>query len=97
VPEKESVLQATQGIEHDLIEAHLAFMTDREFINAIQSYIHQGMNAWSAVVNTSLDVSNYSQVHPAHIQERALDILDITCKYYSLFTMNIYTFITKLN
>ncbi|EMX4960020.1 PTS sugar transporter subunit IIA [Raoultella planticola] len=76
---KESALQATQGIEHDLIEAHLAFMTDREFINAIQSYIHQGMNAWSAVVNTSLDVSNlFSSSSSHYIQERALDILDIT-------------------
>lgn len=76
---KESALQVTQGIEHDLIEAHLAFMTDKEFINAIKSYIHQGMNAWSAVVNTSLNISNLFLNSSSHyIQERALDILDIT-------------------
>lgn len=76
---KESALQVTQGIEHDLIEAHLAFMTDKEFINAIKNYIHQGMNAWSAVVNTSLNVSNLFLNSSSHyIQERALDILDIT-------------------
>ncbi|WP_052284282.1 PTS sugar transporter subunit IIA [Kluyvera genomosp. 1] len=76
--EKTAALTLTQGIEHDLLEAHLAFITDVEFHSSIDDYLQQGMNGWLAVVHAAMDYSAQLQRSASrYIQQRTLDILDI--------------------
>lgn len=77
----ESELGATEGIEHDLTEAHLAYISDRAFQEAIAGYLDKGMNSWAAVIAAALAFSAVFKRSSSHyIQERTLDILDIATR-----------------
>ena len=77
----ESELGASKGIEHDLTEAHLAYITDRAFQEAMAGYLDKRMNAWAAVIAAALDFSAVFERSSSHyIQERTLDILDIATR-----------------
>lgn len=77
----ESELEATDGIEHDLTDAHLAYITDRAFQEAMAGYLDKRMNAWGAVIAAALDFSAVFKRSSSHyIQERTLDILDIATR-----------------
>lgn len=77
----ESELEATDGIEHDLTDAHLAYITDRAFQEAMVGYLDKRMNAWGAVIAAALDFSAVFERSSSHyIQERTLDILDIATR-----------------
>lgn len=77
--EKQRALSQTRGIEHDLIAAHLTLIDDGAFEDATFAYLNSGMNAWSAIVRVSLDVCQQLEQSSSHyLQERTLDVLDIT-------------------
>ena len=76
--EKIAALGLTEGIEHDLLEAHLAFISDGEFQDSIGVYLRQGLSCWQAVVRAAMDYSALLQRSSSrYIQQRTLDILDI--------------------
>lgn len=76
--QKEVSLKLLQGIEHDLVEAHLELIADGEFLTSISNYLSQGINAWSAIVRASMDFSAVLACSSSrYIQQRTLDILDI--------------------
>lgn len=79
--ELEHALGTSEGIEHDLTEAHLAYITDRAFQEAMAGYLDKRMNAWAAVIAAALDFSAVFERSSSHyIRERALDILDIATR-----------------
>lgn len=76
--EKIAALRLTEGIEHDLLEAHLAFISDGEFQDSIGDYLMQGKSCWQAVLHAAMDYSALLQRSSSrYIQQRTLDILDI--------------------
>ncbi|WP_449567549.1 PTS sugar transporter subunit IIA [Lelliottia nimipressuralis] len=82
--QKKSSLQQFQGIEHDLLEAHMELINDDEFQTSISNYLYQGINAWSAIVRASMDFSAVlARSSSRYIQQRTLDILDIATQILS--------------
>ncbi|WP_434640624.1 phosphoenolpyruvate--protein phosphotransferase [Klebsiella sp. I138] len=80
--EKNRALRHTQGIEHDLIEAHLTLMTDMAFQDKAIEYLSNSMNAWSAVIHSAVDFCRELERTSSHyLQERTLDILDIATQF----------------
>lgn len=81
---KEAALAIAGGIEQDLIEAHLLFITDSAFRESIISYLDTPMNAWSAIVSAAMGFSAILERSSSHyIQERTLDMLDIATQLLS--------------
>lgn len=75
---KERALTQVEGIEYNLLEAHLSFITDSAFQESIISYLDEHMNAWSAIVKVAIDFSAVLERSSSqYIQERTLDVLDI--------------------
>ncbi|MDO6407048.1 PTS sugar transporter subunit IIA [Pantoea phytobeneficialis] len=75
---KEAALAVARGIEQDLLEAHLLFITDSAFRDSIISYLDAQMNAWSAIITAAMGFSAILERSSSHyIQERTLDMLDI--------------------
>jgi fructose-specific PTS system IIA-like component len=73
-----------QGIEHDLIAAHLSLITDIAFQDSAIGYLNNNMNAWSAIAQASLDFCHQLERSSSqYLQERALDILDIATQLIS--------------
>ena len=82
--EQEAALGKNQGIEHDLIAAHLSLITDIAFQDSAIGYLNNNMNAWSAIAQASLDFCHQLERSPSqYLQERALDILDIATQLIS--------------
>ena len=82
--EQEAALAKNQGIEHDLIAAHLSLITDIAFQDSAIGYLNNNMNAWSAIAQASLDFCHQLERSPSqYLQERALDILDIATQLIS--------------
>ncbi|QHI87415.1 phosphoenolpyruvate--protein phosphotransferase [Klebsiella sp. MPUS7] len=82
--EKEAALGQTQGIEHDLMAAHLSLITDMTFQDNAVGYLNERMNAWSAIARASLDICHQLENSSSrYLQERALDILDIAAQLIS--------------
>lgn len=79
--EKEAELGRSQGIEHDLLTAHLSLLTDIAFQESAIGYLNTAMNAWSAIARTSLDFCRQLERSSSrYLKERALDILDIAAQ-----------------
>ncbi|MBL7637583.1 phosphoenolpyruvate--protein phosphotransferase [Atlantibacter hermannii] len=77
--EKQAALASKQGVEHDIIQAHISIITDAAFQRAIGSYIENGENNWSAIIRAALDFcAILNQSSSKYIKERSLDVLDIT-------------------
>jgi multiphosphoryl transfer protein len=75
---KMAALDKADGIEYDLIEAHLSFITDSAFQERMIGYLDDHTNAWSAIVRSAIDFSAILERSSSHyIQERTLDLLDI--------------------
>ncbi|WP_416413909.1 phosphoenolpyruvate--protein phosphotransferase [Pantoea sp. App145] len=75
---KMAALAQAEGIEYDLIEAHLSFITDSAFEASMIGYLDEHRNAWSAIVRSAMDFSAILERSSSHyIQERTLDLLDI--------------------
>ena len=71
--EQEAALGKNQGIEHDLIAAHLSQITDIAFQDSAIGYLNNNMNAWSAIAQASLDFCHQLERSPSqYLQERAL-------------------------
>ncbi|WP_312985726.1 PTS sugar transporter subunit IIA [Atlantibacter sp.] len=82
--ELEAALGTTHGIARDLTEAHLAYITDRAFWDAMVDHIDNRMNGWSAIISAARDFSAVFERSASHyIQERTLDILDIATQLLS--------------
>ncbi|WP_227540502.1 phosphoenolpyruvate-utilizing N-terminal domain-containing protein [Klebsiella quasipneumoniae] len=70
--EQEAALGKNQGIEHDLIAAHLSLITDSAFQDSAIGYLNNNMNAWSAIAQASLDFCHQLERSPSqYLQERA--------------------------
>lgn len=81
---KEAELASAGGIEQDLLEAHLLFITDSAFRESIISYLDAPMNAWSAIISAAMGFSAILERSSSHyIQERTLDMLDIATQLLS--------------
>lgn len=81
---KQTALELKQGVEHDIIQAHLSIITDAAYQSAISGYIEKQHNAWSAIILAAMDfcaVLNRSS--SKYIKERTLDVLDITTQLLS--------------
>ncbi|XBS67923.1 PTS sugar transporter subunit IIA [Acerihabitans sp. KWT182] len=75
---KERAQTQAEGIEYNLLEAHLSFITDSAFQESIISYLDEHMNAWSAIVKVAMDFSAVLERSSSqYIQERTLDVIDI--------------------
>ncbi|QWA09182.1 PTS sugar transporter subunit IIA [Sodalis ligni] len=75
---KMRALTQAEGIEYNLLEAHLSLISDRAFLESIISYLDEHMNAWSAIVKVAIDFSAVLERSSSqYIQERTLDVLDI--------------------
>lgn len=77
--EKVAALEMNNGVEHDIIQAHLSIITDAAFQSAITGFIHNGNNAWSAITLAAIEFCEIlNRSSSKYIKERTLDVLDIT-------------------
>lgn len=77
--DKQAALEITQGVEHEILQAHLSIITDVTFKNHISSAIADGENAWNAVIKAAIEFSEMlNRSSSKYIKERTLDVLDIT-------------------
>lgn len=77
--EKQASLSETNGVEHDIIQAHISIITDATFQEHVIEYINNNKNTWSAIVAAAMgfcEILNRSS--SKYIRERTLDVLDIT-------------------
>ncbi|XBS67916.1 phosphoenolpyruvate--protein phosphotransferase [Acerihabitans sp. KWT182] len=72
-------MESKNGVEHDIIQAHLSIISDAVFLSVITGFIDKGKNSWEAIILAAMnfcDVLNRSS--SKYIKERTLDVLDIT-------------------
>jgi len=77
--EKQASLSEKNGVEHDIIQAHISIITDATFQEHVIENINNKKNAWSAIVAAAMgfcEILNRSS--SKYIRERTLDVLDIT-------------------
>lgn len=76
---KLNAIESKVGVEHDIIQAHLSIITDSAFQEAIVHFIDNGENSWRAIVLAAMDFCEIlNRSSSKYIQERTLDVLDIT-------------------
>lgn len=76
--EKETLLNTTRSLEHDILQAHISLIADPQFLATLNGYISDQQNAWSAVVQASMaSCETLSGSASRYINERTLDVFDI--------------------
>jgi phosphoenolpyruvate-protein phosphotransferase len=74
-------LSTTRSLEHDILQAQLSLITDPQFLATLLAFISDEHSAWSAVVRTALaSCETLSSSSSRYINERTLDVFDITCQ-----------------
>ena len=53
--EKQTSLETTAGVEHDIMQAHLSIITDVTFQGSIIEYINENKSAWSSIILAAMD------------------------------------------
>jgi phosphoenolpyruvate-protein phosphotransferase len=77
--EKQDSLDEKNGVEHDIIQAHISIITDPSFQTSILDYINDNGNAWTSIVMAAMELCEILERSSSkYIRERTLDILDIT-------------------
>ncbi len=79
--EKQVALESKNGVEHDIIQAHLSIISDAVFLSAITGFIDKGKNSWEAIILAAMHFCDtLSRSSSKYIKERTLDVFDITAQ-----------------